>query len=157
MGYNLLIWLGSVVLVGITFLDWNEVEALGFGVVALVPCESRTVGSTEESWAWLTTGWEIDGAWCDEWFPAGMALEIGLSRDAAAEWDVERSGFGAWVIVGGALGSDGSRKKKNEGSRLGRNPMTSTTSGKGKQMERGFVRSSGFGGAGKLGTRRDCG
>jgi len=108
-----------VVLVGITFLDWNEVEALGFGVVALVPCESRTVGSTEESWAWLTTGWEIDGAWCDEWFPAGMALEIGLSRDAAAEWDVERSGFGAWVIVGGALGSVGSHAKEGGGSLSG--------------------------------------
>ncbi|KAL9323966.1 hypothetical protein ACSQ67_008823 [Phaseolus vulgaris] len=104
MGYNLLI------LAGVRgswnyFLDWSEVEALGFGVVALVSSKSRTVGSGEESWAWPTTGWKIEEAWCGEWFPAGMALEIGLSRDAATEWDVEMSGFGAWITAGGALGS----------------------------------------------------
>jgi len=89
-----------VVLVEITFLGWNEVETLGFGVVGLVPCESRTVGSAEELCVWLTIGWEFERAWCGEWFTAGVALEIGVSRDAAVGWDIERSGFGAWVTVG---------------------------------------------------------
>jgi len=108
-----------VVLVGITFLDWNVVEALGFGVVTLVPCESRTVGSGEESWARLTVGWKIEGAWCNEWFSTGVALEIGLSRDAATEWDFERSGFGVWVTTGGALGSVRSHAKEGGGSLSG--------------------------------------
>ena len=105
--------------VGITFLDWSEVEALGFGVVALVSSKSRTVGSGEESWAWPTTGWKIEEAWCGEWFPAGMALEIGLSRDAATEWDVEMSGFGAWITAGGALGSVRSHAKEGGASLSG--------------------------------------
>ena len=57
---------------------------------------------------------------------------LSLERELSAIW------IGTWkmqVNLPKYQRKDGSRKKKNEGSRLGRNPMTSTTSGKGKQTE----------------------
>ncbi|KAK8466936.1 hypothetical protein PHAVU_008G195442 [Phaseolus vulgaris] len=62
----------------------------------------------------------------------GVKDVLSLERELSALW------IGTWkmqVNLPKYKRKDGSRKQRNEGSRLGRNPMTSTTSGKGKQTE----------------------
>ncbi|ESW12529.1 hypothetical protein PHAVU_008G120900 [Phaseolus vulgaris] len=78
--------------------------------------------------------------------------KFGFVRELSAIW------IGTWkmqVNLPKYQRKDGSRKKKNEGSRLGRNPMTSTTSGKGKQMEQVSFAQVVSGGSRKAWDRRD--